>query len=95
METHKEFILAGTQYVKGRWYNKKLARLREVKVWRFLQPCYCLKAASLVQGDHFRAIAVVSASNGGSSDWKTVVRINNNGRIYGLSRKSGHDLVIG
>lgn len=66
---------------RGRRYNKRLVRLRKVKVCRFLQPCYCLKAASLVQGDHFRAISRVLARNGGASDWKTVVRINNNGRI--------------
>lgn len=65
---------------RGRWYTG-LVRLRKVKVWKFLQPCYCLKAASLVQGDHFRAISVVLARNGSASDWNTVVRINNNGRI--------------
>lgn len=59
----------------------RLVRLRKVKAWKFLQPCYCLKAASLVQGDHFRAISLVLARNDDASDWKTVVRINNNGRI--------------
>lgn len=80
METHKQFILAGTYYAKGKMVHG-LVRLRKVKVWKFLQPRYCLKAASLVQGDHFRAISVVLARNGDVSDWNTVVRINNNGRI--------------
>lgn len=40
-----------------------------------------LEGSKLVQGDRFRAISVVLARNGDASDWKTVVRINNNGGI--------------